>query len=116
MIVVQYLVFGKAVNRIFQIQKLKIKQLISQEVVHLLNHAYKLIIPLKIDSTEKTNLHEQWEPSPAPTSHYNLRCENNEKEILNSRNITHGTGCYYHPTIVENTINSHKGRSTVPSR
>ena len=25
------------------------------------------------DSTEKTNSHDQWEPSPAPTSYYNLR-------------------------------------------
>ena len=43
---VQYLVFGKAVNRIFQIQMLKVKQPISQKVVHQLNRLYMLIIPL----------------------------------------------------------------------
>ena len=43
---VQYLVFGKAVNRIFHIQMLKVKQPISQEVVHQLNRLYILIIPL----------------------------------------------------------------------
>ena len=31
------------------------------------------------DSTEKTNSHDQWEPSPAPTSHYNLRSGSKRK-------------------------------------
>ena len=31
------------------------------------------------DSTEKTNLHEQQEPSSAPTSHYNLRSGSKRK-------------------------------------
>ena len=64
----QYLAFGKAVNWIFQIQKLNMRQPFSHFSGSCLPSKLNVHVDLideDKDLTEKTNSHKQWEPSPA---------------------------------------------------